>query len=41
MLIEKIQLPDIQIKNEIFLEDNEEVFKPLIQEEDDVKDEPV
>jgi hypothetical protein len=41
-LIEKIQLPDTQTKNEVLLEDDEEVFEPSIQEEDDqVNDEPV
>ena len=42
MLIEKIQLPDTQTKNEVLLEDNKEIFELSIQEEDnDVKDEPV
>jgi len=41
-LIERIQLPDTQTKNEVLLEDDEEVFEPSIQEEDDdVDDEPV
>ena len=29
-LIKKIQLPNTQTKNEVLLEKNEEVFKPLI-----------
>ena len=33
-LIKKIQLPDIQIKNKVLLENDKEVFKLLIQEED-------
>ena len=30
ILIEKIQLPNTQTKNEVLLKDNEEVFKPSI-----------
>ena len=42
MLIKKIQLPNIQTKNEVLLKDNEEVFKLSIQkEDDDIKDKPV
>ena len=42
MLIEKIQLPDTLTKNEALLENDEKVFEPSIQEEDNnVKDEPV
>ena len=33
-LIEKIQLPNILIKNKVLLEDNKEVLEPSIQEED-------
>ena len=41
MLIEKIQLPNIQTKNEVLLEDNKEVFELLNQEEDnDIENEP-
>jgi hypothetical protein len=40
-LIKKIQLPNTLTKNEVLLEDDKEVFKPSIQEEDDDVDEPV
>src|SRR6266550_4662943 len=41
-LIEKIQLPNTQTKNKVLLEKNKEIFKPLIQEEDDdINNEPV
>jgi len=39
-LIKKIQLPNTLTKNEVLLEDDNKVFKPLIQEED-VNDKPV
>ena len=42
ILIKKIQLPNNQTKNKVLLEDNKEIFKPLIQEKDDnVKDKPI
>jgi len=40
-LIKKIQLPNTLTKNEVLLEDNKEVFKPSIQEEDDNVNKPV
>ena len=42
MLIKKIQLPNNQIKNKVLLKDDEEIFKPSIQEEDDnIEDKPI
>src|SRR6266581_4417192 len=41
-LIKKIQLPNTQTKNKVFLEDNKEIFKPSIQEEDNnINNKPV